>query len=221
MDWKSECAVVIPCHNEAACIGALVGAVRAQLPNVIVVDDGSTDATASLATGAGAEVVSHSASRGKGAALKSGWARARERGFVWALAMDGDGQHAPADIQRFLDHAEKTGAALVIGNRLADPRGMPRLRLAVNRWMSRRLSRLAGRSLPDSQCGFRLMRLDVWSGLKLHTDHFQIESEMLLAFVAAGAMVEFVPIQVIYRGERSKIRPWRDTWRWFAWLRSR
>ena len=149
----------------------------------------------------------------------TGWKRAAERGFSWALAMDGDGQHHPQDIAAFLSVAGKGDADLVVGDRLSDATGMPWLRRQVNRWMSRRISRLAGRNLSDSQCGFRLMRLAAWSTLQLQTRHFEIESEVLLSFVASGYAVKFVPIRVIYQAEQSKIRPFQDAVRWFHWWR--
>ncbi|HKS36646.1 MAG TPA: glycosyltransferase family 2 protein [Verrucomicrobiae bacterium] len=217
MNWPSACAVVIPCLDEAATIGSIVREVRALLPTVIVPDDGSTDATASLAAEAGAEVIRHEKRCGKGTALAAGWQRARERGFNWALSLDGDGQHAPADIPAFLKCAEKTSAKLVVGNRMMNPAAMPWLRRQVNQWMSRRISRMTGQELPDTQCGFRLMHLGTWAQVHLEADHFEIESELLSKFIAAGHRVEFVPIQVIYRNERSKIRPMRDTRRWFRW----
>ena len=219
MNWSGECAVIIPCRNEARFIAPLVKEVRARLPHVIVINDASTDATEPEAKGAGAEIISHPESRGKGAALRAGWERARARGFAWALCMDGDGQHAPADIPKFLECAERTGASLVVGNRMHEAHKMPGFRRAVNRWMSRKLSVLAGRELPDSQCGFRLLKLAALDRIELSTTQFEIESEQLLAFVAAGERVEFVPVQVIYREERSKIHPWRDTLRWFRWRR--
>ena len=221
MDWPAQCAVVVPCLNEAAAIETLVRQVREHLPTVIVVDDGSTDATGERARHAGAEVLRHDQPQGKGAALQAGLKRAHERGFAWAMTIDGDGQHSPEDVPAFLQHAMRAGTALVIGNRMADAGRMPWLRRQVNRWMSRRLSRLAGQALPDTQCGFRLFRLDAWSRLPIATRHFEIESEMLLAFIAAGQVVEFIPIQVIYKTEQSKIHPWRDTVRWFRWLRTR
>jgi glycosyltransferase involved in cell wall biosynthesis len=221
MDWPAQCAVVIPCLNEAAAIESLVRQVREHLPSVIVVDDGSTDATGERARRAGAEVLRHDRPEGKGAALQDGLKLARERGFAWALTLDGDGQHSPGDIPAFLEHAACTGAALVIGNRMTDASRMPWLRRQVNRWMSRRLSLLAGYALPDTQCGFRLLKLEAWSQMPITTRHFEIESEMLLAFVGAGHPVEFIPIQVIYKAEQSKIHPWRDTMRWFRWLRKR
>ena len=87
--------------------------------------------------------------------------------------------------------------------------------------MSRQLADRAGCELPDTQCGFRLMNLTVWSKLQIQTRHFEIESELLLAFAAAGQKIDFVPIQVIYQDEESKIRPMQDTWRWFRWLMNR
>ncbi len=218
MDWAAQCAVVIPCLNEAATIETLLGELRAQFPNRIVVSDGSTDATALLAARAGAEVLRHDRSQGKGAALQTGLQRACARAFSWAMLLDGDGQHSPSDIPAFLRCAERTGAPLIVGNRMTNPRQMPWLRRHVNRWMSERLSRAAGRPLPDSQCGFRLVQLAAWSRLPLRTRHFEIESEMLLAFIAAGHAVEFVPVRVIYKAEQSKIHPLQDAWRWLRWL---
>lgn len=219
VNWPEQCAAVIPCRNEARFIASLVREVRAFLPHVIVVNDGSTDSTALRAQNAGAEVVSHPRAQGKGAALRTGWHHARARGFTWALCMDGDGQHAPADVPKFLDCAAHTGASLVVGNRMHDAHKIPFVRRLVNRWMSARLSVLAERALPDSQCGFRLVRLAALEAIHLNTSQFEIESEQLLAFIAAGEGVEFVPVEVIYRTERSKIHPLRDTLRWFRWRR--
>lgn len=189
------------------------------MPAVWVVDDGSTDATAAQARWAGAKVLSHGRNAGKGAALKTGLSQARRQGFAWAVTLDGDGQHAPEDVPLFLQCAARTGALLVAGNRLHNPGALPWLRRQVNRWMSRQLSRRAGRHLPDSQCGYRLLHLETWARLPLHTEHFEVESETLMAFVAAQCPVAFVPIRVIGRGPRSHIRPVADSWRWWRWWR--
>ena len=193
--------------------------VRRHSSLIIVVDDGSTDITGEVAKAAGAIVLRTEQRRGKGAALQTGWRYAYESGFAWALSLDGDGQHDPAQIPFFFQSAETTGAPLVIGNRMEQPAGMPWVRLLVNQWMSRRLSRVSGRFLPDSQCGFRLMNLRAWSGLSVSSHHFEIESEILLAFILASHRVEFVPVRTIYRGEQSKINPIRDSVRWLRWWR--
>lgn len=218
MNWAEQCVVVIPCLNEASRIGNLVGSIRSRLPLVLVVDDGSEDDTGKVAAEAGARVLRHEAPLGKGAALQDGWKRAAAWGGRWVLSLDGDGQHAPEDIPVFLKAAEKTGAALIVGNRMDRPDAMPWVRRQTNRFMSWKLSRLAGCALPDTQCGYRLMDLNAWSALNLRTAHFEFESELLIAMARAGFHIKFVPIQVIYGDERSKIHPLRDTWRWFRWL---
>ncbi len=220
MDWNRDCAAVIPCFNEAAQVRHVVQEVRQHLPQVIVVDDGSTDATAENARGAGAEVIRSAQNLGKGAALRRGWQRAQKRGCQWVLMLDGDGQHAANDIPKFLERAETIRAGLVIGNRMNDAGAMPLARRWANRWMSRRISRLTGRELPDSQCGFRLADLETLLRLPLRANRFDIESAMLVAFLAAGRRVEFVPIQTIYENHASKIQPLADSWRWLRWRMS-
>jgi glycosyltransferase involved in cell wall biosynthesis len=215
--WSESCLAVIPCLNEEKKIAPLARGVLQHLSTVLVVDDGSMDNTSSVAVGAGVNVVRHRANLGKGAALKTGLASARQQGFEWAITLDGDGQHCPDDIPAFLRCAEETKASLICGNRMANARAIPPLRRAANLWMSRQISRRAGKFLPDSQCGFRLIKLDDWSRLSLETNHFEIESEVLLAFIRAGNRVEFVPVQVIPNGPNSHIHALKDTWRWLRW----
>jgi len=212
---------VIPCLNEAGRIGPVVEGARARLGRVLVVDDGSTDGTAAEARQAGAEVIRHERPLGKGRSLREGCAWSVGKGAGWAVCLDGDGQHLPTDIPVLVEAALRTGADLVVGNRFAEAAAMPWLRRATNRAMSGILGGLAGRPLPDSQCGFRAVRLARWAELRLVTDGFEIESEMLLAAVHAGWKVEFAPIRTVYRGERSKIRPVTDGWRWWRWVFSR
>ncbi len=217
MIGTSNCAAVIPCLNESASITALVAAVRRRLPCVLVVDDGSTDATAQLAENAGAVVIRHERNRGKGAALQTGLARAMQQDFEWAVTLDGDGQHAPEDLPALRRCAEQTGARMVIGDRMGEAQKMPWLRRAVNRAMSRMLSRRAGKFLPDTQSGFRLIHLPTWATLLLEAKKFEVESEMLLAFLSAGERVEFAPVQVLQSNRASHICPLADTLRWLAW----
>ena len=213
-----DCVVVIPCLNESATIGALVRAARVFVPRVIVVDDGSSDGTADEAARAGALAIRHSDPQGKGAALNRGFAEAlREGAFQWALAMDGDGQHSPGDIPLFLSKARESSARMIVGNRMESSAQMPWLRRQVNEWMSARLSDFCGVSLPDSQCGFRLIHLESWRRLRFSARNFEIESELLVRFAWAGLPLEFIPVQTLYGREQSKIRPVKDTLRWFRW----
>lgn len=217
------CAAVIPCFNEEKTIGPLVRALLIDLPLVIVVDDGSKDKTAIRAGDAGAMVIPHESNRGKGAALRTGLSQLHKFGFERAVVLDGDGQHDPAEVSALVQCAEQTGATLVIGNRMWQAEAMPWLRRQVNRWMSRKLSQSAGqaRHLPDTQSGFRLMHLPTWASLSLSAQRFEVESEMLMAFLAGGFPVEFVPIRVIAAARKSRIRPITDSLRWWAWWRKR
>jgi glycosyltransferase involved in cell wall biosynthesis len=208
---------VIPCLNEAAAIGGLLRALQAHLSTIVVVDDGCSDNTGQIAQSHGAIVLRHGQTLGKGTAVNTGLSWLRERGFAWAMLMDGDGQHAVEDLPAFWQRWNQTGAPLIVGNRMPKAAGMPWTRRAANRWMSRRLSNLVGRPLPDSQCGFRLLSVAVWSRLTIEARRFEFESELLVRFLRAGARVEFVPIRVIYGTERTKIRPLPDGWRWVRW----
>ncbi|HUA68493.1 MAG TPA: glycosyltransferase family 2 protein [Candidatus Saccharimonadales bacterium] len=214
------CAAVIPCFNEERAIGPLVLAVRQQLALVVVVDDGSNDQTALNAKNAGALVLCHKHNSGKGAALQTGLSHLLNFGFEWAVTLDGDGQHDPSDLPAFLQCAGQNRTLLVIGNRMPNARAMPRLRRRVNRWMSRKLSELARRPLPDTQCGFRLIHLRTWASLCLTARHFEVESEMLMAFLAARHPVEFVPVRVVAAARTSRIRPLADSLRWWRWWRN-
>lgn len=207
---------VVPCLNEARTIGALVPRLLAHVRDVLVIDDGSYDETGRLASLAGARVIRYDTPQGKGAALTTGWNAAREAGAQWALLLDGDGQHDPDDAPR-LFAAATAGIHLVVGNRMPDAQAMPFVRRYTNRWMSRRISTLAGREIPDSQCGYRLVHLPSLQKVGLRSRCFEIESEMIVAFARAGLGIASAPIQVLYRGERSKISPIRDTIRWFRW----
>ena len=212
---------VIPCRNEETTIGPVIVELRGWVDSILVVNDQSKDATGSAARSAGALVLDIQTSSGKGAAMRYGWDAAARLGATRVLLLDGDGQHDPDDAPRFIRHQETTGADLVIGNRFTgDTSSMPRIRRWTNRWMSRRISKLCQMSLPDSQCGYRLVNLAPLLQFNLQADHFEIESEMCFAFARDGHRIEFLPIQARYEGQDSKIRPLRDAVRWFHWYQS-
>lgn len=190
------------------------------MPNVIVVDDGSTDSTADTAAKAGAQVLRHDKNRGKGAALITGFREARKLGYEWVLIMDADGQHSPADIPDFFSAAEKSHAPFIVGNRMTDPKTMPLVRRWTNATMSWLLSNYTRRVLPDTQCGFRLVKLSAFSEEALETSRFEIDSEMLVLFSQNAQSIESIPVQVIYANERSNIDVVRDSVRWLKWFRS-
>lgn len=210
---------VIPAFDEAATIEEVVGRVRRAGLEVIVVDDGSRDETARLAERAGARVIRHEANRGKGAALRTGFAHARALGAEAALALDADLQHDPAEAPRFIEAAERTGADIVCGTRMARRSGMPLVRWATNGWMSVLLSMVAGIRLTDSQCGYRLLGRRSLEQLEIRAERFDVESDMLLQAAALGLRVREILVRTIYVPERrSRIRPLRDTIRFFGLL---
>ena len=210
---------VVPAYQEEKNIGEVVRRTLKQLPNVVVVDDGSTDATADEARTAGADVIVHEQNRGKGESIKSGFRYWLEHGSTYVIILDGDGQHLPEEIDRFLDAASSSGAKLLIGTRMNDVCEMPLVRRTVNRYMSRKISRLCGQEIPDTQCGFRMVHRDIIPNLLGGTERFDYETEMLILASRAGCRIASVPITTVYSDEVSSIHPVRDTLRFFKLMR--
>jgi glycosyltransferase involved in cell wall biosynthesis len=216
---KAAIAAVIPAYQEAKHIGDVVRRTRAQLDKVVVVDDGSHDGTADRAREAGAEVIVHRQNRGKGESIKTGLRHWLDRGTSWIFVLDADGQHRPEEIDRFIAAAMSDGASLLIGNRMKDTRSMPLVRRAVNGYMSRKISRVCGQTIPDTQCGFRMLHCHLVPELLGGSDHFDYETEMLIIASRKGFRIESVPITTVYSDEVSSIHPVRDTIRFFKLMR--
>ncbi len=211
-------AALIPAFREERYVADVVRRTRPCVDRVLVVDDGSGDGTAELALQAGAEVLVHPRNLGKGAAIKSGLRHLVALGTEWVMLLDGDGQHLPEEIGRFREAAlAAPSTRLWLGNRMADTTRMPAVRRATNRFMSGLLSRVCRQSIPDSQCGFRLVHRDLAPLLECESSAFDYESEMLIRLSRAGERIGAVPVTTVYRDEVSSIRPARDTLR-FAGL---
>lgn len=206
-------AAVIPAFNEARSIADVVGGVRASVDRVIVVDDGSTDGTAERARAAGADVVVHDANRGKGHAVRTGLARVLEGEFTHVLLLDGDMQHLPSEASSLLAEADRGGAEVVLGERRFRRESMPASRYHANRIGSRVLSWFVGVPVQDTQCGFRVFRVDALRRLPLTASGYEIETEMLVKVRRRGGRVATVPVTAVYSGQPSKLRPVPDTTR--------
>ncbi|MDR1520913.1 MAG: glycosyltransferase family 2 protein [Planctomycetota bacterium] len=206
-------AALIPAYQEEKFIAGVVEKTRRILPDVLVVDDGSEDATAELAAAAGARTLRNPANLGKGASLVIGLDALFAEGFDAVICLDADGQHLPGEIPRFLA-AAKT-ADLVLGSRMGDVGDMPFARRCTNRFTSWLIGRLAGAKIPDSQCGFRLLRREAWRSVTLLGRNYDFEGEMVVAMGRKGLRIAHVPISAVYGDEISAIRPLRDTWRFF------
>ena len=198
---------LIPAHDEAPRIGAVVRVAAAHLA-VLVVDDGSGDATAELAEAAGARVLRQRPNQGKGAALRAGFARAIADGALAVITLDGDGQHDPAELPRFLGAEHEHPAELIVGAR--DFGRMPLIRRLSNTAGTILLSAAVGRWIRDNQSGYRLVGRRLMAAmLASREDGFAFEVEMIAVCLREGWPIRWVPISTIYGDERSHIRPLR------------
>ena len=201
--------VVIPALDAAATIGDVVAGVRQALPqaSVMVVDDGSADATSRASAAAGARVIAFERNRGKGAALRAAFAKALEDGVDAVLTIDADGQHDPAMAPRLVDAL--AGADVVIGVRRRVRSRMPIHRRVSNQVSSWAISRCAGMQLPDSQSGYRAIRADVLRRVQPRGDRYEFETDFLILAARAGFRIAGVTIPTIY-GAPSHFRPLYD-----------
>jgi len=204
----SSLSIVIPAKNEAAAIGKVVAAATSHYPDaeVIVVDDGSSDATADEARQAGAIVVQHPESLGNGAAVKSG-ARAAS-GDVIAF-MDGDGQHDAGELAPLLQKLED-GYQMAIGARDSGSHANVG-RLFANGLYNGVATLLTGRRIPDLTSGFRAVRANLFKQfLYLLPNGFSYPTTITMAFLRSGYPICFEPIPAAKRVGKSHIRPLRD-----------
>ncbi len=209
---------LIPSFNEEKTIGWLVKAVKSLGYDALVIDDGSKDATAKIAHDAGAEVVINERNLGKGSSLRKGFSLVLNKSYDAVIIMDGDGQHLPSDIVRFVECFKEKKPGIIVGNRMQKAKGMPFVRWLTNGTMSFAISLMCKQNIPDTQCGFRLVDMSVLRALNLSTEKFEIESEMLLEASKKGFVIKSVPIATIYEGQYSAIHPVKDTIRFFKFV---
>ena len=203
-----DISVIIPAKNEAASIGDVVGRIRSAFPKaeVLVVDDGSTDRTPSLALEQGAKVISHPQSLGNGAAVKAG---ARAAAGEVLVFLDADGQHDPADIPRLLEKLDE-GYDMVVGARSSSSHANS-ARLAANGIYNVIASMVTGHRVPDLTSGFRAVKADLFRKfLYLLPNGFSYPTTITMAFLRAGFPVTFLPIVAQKRKGKSHIKPIRD-----------
>jgi glycosyltransferase involved in cell wall biosynthesis len=205
---------IIPAYSEERFIAQVASQVLPYVKAVLVIDDGSSDCTASEAEAAGAKVIRHSRNLGKGAALKTGLRYAARDEVAFFLFLDGDGQHDPSDIPAFFEAINRSQAELIVGNRMNNLKSMPRVRRWTNQFMSWQIGKICKMPLPDSQCGFRLLRREVVPVLLTAKDRFEFDSESIILAADQGFRIGFVPIRTIYTDQHSKIRPFVDTIRY-------
>lgn len=197
---------LIPGYQEGPRIARVVEGAARHLP-VVVVDDGSTDDTASRAERAGATVIRQVPNQGKGAALRTGFRYAIEHGAEAVVTLDADGQHDPDEITGFLAAYRSSGPELIVGRR--DFAAMPPIRRLSNTVGGVVFSGAVGRRIPDNQSGYRLVGRRLMTALlDSREDGFAFEVEMIARAIALDLPIAWVPIRTIYAGEPSHIRPW-------------
>jgi glycosyltransferase involved in cell wall biosynthesis len=212
----SSLVVVIPAYDEARAIGGVIARARAVARRIVVVDDGSTDATWSIVAAHPVHALRHAANLGKGAALLDGIRQALALGADRIVTLDADGQHRPEDIHGLVAAAARAPAAIVVGSRRADGRHAPRARYWANRIADFWISWAAGQRIEDTQSGFRLYPAAVVERLLVRLGRsrgFVLESELLIEAGRAGIEIVPVPIPALYDGaaqRASHFRPLRD-----------
>ncbi|PIQ85153.1 MAG: hypothetical protein COV73_06065 [Candidatus Omnitrophica bacterium CG11_big_fil_rev_8_21_14_0_20_43_6] len=210
--------VIIPTYNESLAIANLIHQITKLGLEVIIIDDGSADDTVSIATASGAKVLTNQKNMGKGASLIKGYNFALEHGFDAVISMDGDGQHSCADLPAFIRKAQSSQSELIVGNRMEVTAGMPFLRVATNFLMSKFISLIVKQHIPDTQCGFRLVKKELLSRMDLSTSKYETESEVLIKAARLGYKIESIPIKTIYSGQKSQINPLVDTLRFLHFM---
>ena len=213
--------VALPALDEAATVGGVVGAVPRSIPgidsvDVLVVDDGSTDATAAEAASAGARVVSHGRNRGLGEAFRTALGIARREGYTVLVTLDADGQFDPSGIPALLEPVVSGSADLATCSRFIQPSsGMPVVKRLGNRLVARTVSSLCGVRIHDATCGFRAYgpaALELLSSFS----RFTYTQEALIDLAWKGLTVREVSLPVKPRREHGRSRISGNLWRYAA-----
>jgi glycosyltransferase involved in cell wall biosynthesis len=209
---------IIPAYQESRAIKQVVKLTQKYSTCVVVVDDGSTDNTNRIAEDSGAIVLRHPKNMGKGAALRTGFNYAIETACDIIITLDGDMQHNPHSIPRFIEEINK-GFDVIVGSRYAtQSEEMPFIRKLSNLITTKALRVFFKVPVTDSQSGFRAFKKEVLEAISVRDDGFAAETEILIDAKRAGFKISEVPIATNYGEEESKIRAQRDITRWLVTL---
>lgn len=191
---------VIPLFNEATVVGDVIRELRASIPNVVCVDDGSRDHSAEIAEEAGARVLRHPHNMGQGAALQTGIAYAREQpGCAYVVTFDADGQHRVDDATAMVGLSERDGYAIVLGSRFLDDRTDPGfLKRVVLKFAAAVTNAATGMTLTDAHNGLRVLRADAARAVNLQQDRMAHASEIVAQLGRSGLPWAEFPVHIRY-----------------------
>ncbi len=204
--------VLICAYNEEKHIRKVANGCLKQIKNVIVVDDGSSDKTLNELKKTKAKILNHKTNKGKGEALKTGFRYALKNKYDYLILMDGDGQHDPKEISKFLE-AIKGNPDLIIGCRMKRHSNMPYTRRISNFVTSAIISTKGGTWIKDTQSGYRAIKVNYLKKLNLRGKKYDLESEMLNKMMKRKAKIWGIQIKTIYADEKSSISPIKDSYR--------
>ena len=211
---KLNACVVIPTYNNEKTLAEVIREVKIYASDIIVVNDGSTDATPAILQSIEAiHVCSYAKNKGKGYALQTGFRKALEMGFDYAITLDSDGQHFPSDIPSFVEKAHDNPQAIWVGSRNLQQENMPGRNTFANRFSNFWFRLETGIKLDDTQSGFRWYPLQLLKHTRYFTRKYDFELEVLVRSAWKKIPVQSVPVRVFYapKDERvSHFKPFRD-----------
>ena len=207
---RHRAAVLIPTYNNAGTLGAVLNDVLTYTPHIIVVNDGSTDETNTvLAQFPSLQVVSYSPNRGKGIALRRGFAHAVKQGYDYVITMDADGQHFASDLPSMLEQAEIRPGTLVIGARNLHQENMPGKSTSANKVSNFWFRVTTGLKGPDTQSGYRLYPLFRMRKMRFFCTKYEFEIEVLVRSAWKGIKVDWAPVKVYYPPPEERVSHFR------------
>jgi len=209
-----KCCVIIPTYNNSATLSSVISGVLKFTDQIIVVNDGSTDSTVDIINQfESITVVTHEENRGKGIALRTGFKKAVELGFTYAVTIDSDGQHNPEDITGFIEKIEKEPGSLIVGARNMEQSSVPGKSSFGHKFSNFWYKVETGIDLPDTQSGYRLYPVKLLKDIKYLTNRFEFEIEVIVRAAWSGINITSVPVSVIYFPKETRVshfRPLQD-----------
>ncbi|MGM0365122.1 MAG: glycosyltransferase family 2 protein [Actinomycetota bacterium] len=222
MARENKIAILIPAYNEEKYIAEVIKNCTKFCMDIIIVNDGSADRTASIIRSLPQPVscriilIEHPRNCGKGKSLVTGFNYIVSENYKGVITMDADGQHDINEIPHFMEKLENENPDIIVGNRLDDTKGMPFIRLATNLFTSWLISVIAGKKIKDVQSGYRYINMKVLKNIKIETTNFDTEPEILLKAAWLNYNISNIPISTIYHKDFvSHVNPVTDTIKFF------